>query len=199
MSLNKAKFPKKKFILTDLDSFLTQKRNIFLIPIPLSFFSLLKTKEKRGIHVCFPKPDLDNRQHLQQQQYVMEEKSSFLFFLSRISPLNLNVFRHYCHNVNPFKMFFTIIIIFLLSSIFRFFRRHGLSCLNPRKFIASKKLNYYIDYFTMQLRGWLCKSFFRLEMAIGACNGVSPFSFRRKKFSALMEVFLHISLHNAYS
>nr|GMD06854.1 protein diaphanous homolog 1-like [Ipomoea batatas] len=39
----------------------------------------------------------------------------------------------------------------------------------------------------MQLRGWLCKSFFRLEMAIGACNGVSPFSFRRKKFSALME------------
>ncbi|XP_019169692.1 PREDICTED: uncharacterized protein LOC109165407 [Ipomoea nil] len=117
----------------------------------------------------------------------MEEESSFLFFLSRISPLNLNILRHYNQNINPSKMFFTIIIIFLLSSIFRFLRRHGLSCLNPRKFIASKKLNYYIDYFTMQLGGWLCKSFFRLEMAIGACHGVSPFSFRRKKFSALME------------
>lgn len=165
------------------------KKEIFLIPIPLSFFSLLKTKEKRDIHVCFQEPDLDN--NINNNKNVMEEQSSFLFFLSRIFHLNLNILRHYYHNINPSKMFFTVILIFLLSSIFRFLHRHGLSCLNPRKFIASKKLNYYIDYFTMQLRGWLCKSFFRLEMAIGACLGVSPFSFRRKKFSALMEVSAH--------
>ncbi|VFQ88553.1 unnamed protein product [Cuscuta campestris] len=50
--------------------------------------------------------------------------------------------------------------------------------------IRSKKSGLCI---VPQIRVWLCNLFLGLEMAIGACFGVSPFSFRRRKFSALME------------
>ncbi|RAL49655.1 hypothetical protein DM860_001946 [Cuscuta australis] len=83
-------------------------------------------------------------------------------------------------------MFLTFASIIVFSSIIRFLnrRRQCLSSMNPGEMIRSKKSGLCI---VPQICVWLCNLFLGLEMAIGACFGVSPFSFRRRKFSALME------------
>ncbi|CAH9130931.1 unnamed protein product [Cuscuta epithymum] len=118
------------------------------------------------------------------------EESSFHLIVSKQFPSTLLNFLQHCHNkITPSKMFFTMVLILSFSSILCLLRLHqGLSCMNnQRKVMAQKKSNNYLEYIVLQIRVWLYKFFLGLDMAIGTCIGVSPFSFRRRKFSALIE------------